>query len=68
MKRIMERIFGPLGPFRRLRSGPQDEGETSWGWVPEDQEKAKRYFWKLFGFIMGANALLLLVFLAFKVW
>lgn len=69
MKKFFEKIIGPVGPLQRLPPGPGDDpGEVSWGYVPQDQERAKRVFWIGFGAVLALNAVIMLVILAVKVF
>ena len=64
MKKFLERIFGPLGSFKRLPPGITShplEDRWRWGYEPTDQRRAIRAFWVFFGAIVAINVVLVLV-------
>lgn len=65
MKKLLERIVGPLGPARSLSPGPGDHSLATWrrGHVPTDQRGAHRVFWIFFGAIVAINVVLFLTIL-----
>ena len=65
MRKLLERIVGPLGPVRSISPGPDDDSSTVWrgGYVPTDQRRARRAFWILFGAILAINIVLFLTIL-----
>ena len=67
MKKVLESLFGPLGPVRDLSPGlgPEFRGWRR-GYVPTDQRRAVRVFWMLLGAIVAVNVLVLLAILAFR--
>lgn len=58
MKKLLEKLFGPLGPLERLSSEPGPESQ-GWrvGYRPTDQRRALRGFWVLFGCIVASFVL-----------
>lgn len=68
MKKLFERLLGPLGPAKRLPPGigPDDQG-LRLGYVPTDQRRAQRVFWIAFGVILAINVLFFLTVLVVRV-
>jgi hypothetical protein len=68
MKKLRDRLFGPLGPLESL---PSEPGAKSQGWRlgyrPTDQRRALRGFWILFGCVLAINVLLALTILLVRV-
>ena len=69
MKKLLEKIVGPLGPARAISPGPGDHSSTLWrrGYVPTDQRRAKRAFWIFFGAIVAINVVLFLTILIVRI-
>ncbi len=47
MKKLLERLVGPLGPLRRVPpevGRPEPGWQGRWGYVPTDQKRALRVF------------------------
>ncbi len=67
MKKVLERLIGPLGPARDLSpgAGPESQGWRR-GYVPADQRRAQRVFWIFLGVIVAVNVLVLLAILIFR--
>jgi hypothetical protein len=68
-KKLLERLFGPLGGPERLSPGvaPESQG-WRWGYQPTDQRRALRGFWILFGSIVAINVLVGLSILLVRVF
>ena len=66
MKKLLERVLGPLGPVRRLPSTLGDEQGAQWGFVPRDQRRALQLFLILLGVVVVANVLVVLALVIFS--